>query len=160
MHVLGLPPAFVLSQDQTLRLKVRFLDRLGGYQSPRNLRNGHLHTLTDPIRVAPNSLHHGDGKKRSFARVSCDLVEQCSPNPQGPRRLRFPFFDQLVKEQQRRVCSGGLPAVCRNDKASSGEPGETEWYPREQSPSRAAAPEVRRNKLGSSPRRMGCQSPF
>ena len=119
--MLGLPPAFVLSQDQTLKLKVVILDGLEEV-TPRILRNGHLHTLTKPTEVAPSSLHHGDGKKRSFARVSCDLVEQCSPNPQGPRRLRFPFFDQLVKEQQRRLCSAGLLADCRNDKASAGEP--------------------------------------
>ena len=51
LHVLGLPPAFVLSQDQTLKLKVSILDRLGGY-SPRILRNGHLHTSTHMTRIA------------------------------------------------------------------------------------------------------------
>jgi hypothetical protein len=30
LHVLGLPPAFVLSQDQTLKLKSSILERLGG----------------------------------------------------------------------------------------------------------------------------------
>jgi hypothetical protein len=30
LHVLGLPPAFVLSQDQTLKLKVSILVWLGG----------------------------------------------------------------------------------------------------------------------------------
>ena len=34
MHVLGLPPAFVLSQDQTLKLKVLILVGLEGI-SPR-----------------------------------------------------------------------------------------------------------------------------
>ncbi len=29
LHVLGLPPAFVLSQDQTLKLKNLILERLG-----------------------------------------------------------------------------------------------------------------------------------
>ena len=43
LHVLGLPPAFVLSQDQTLKLKVSILD-FGLEVSPRILRNGHLHT--------------------------------------------------------------------------------------------------------------------
>ena len=42
MHVLGLPPAFVLSQDQTLKLKFDS-GWLGGY-SKESLRNGHLHT--------------------------------------------------------------------------------------------------------------------
>ncbi len=31
LHVLGLPPAFVLSQDQTLRLKSFILVWLGGF---------------------------------------------------------------------------------------------------------------------------------
>ena len=45
MHVLGLPPAFVLSQDQTLKLKVWIL--VGLEESLQGLlRNGHLHTLT------------------------------------------------------------------------------------------------------------------
>jgi hypothetical protein len=30
LHVLGLPPAFVLSQDQTLKLKVKIQSLLGG----------------------------------------------------------------------------------------------------------------------------------
>ena len=51
LHVLGLPPAFVLSQDQTLRLKVLILVLawrfLQGY-----LRNGHLHTNASTRSVA------------------------------------------------------------------------------------------------------------
>ena len=43
LHVLGLPPAFVLSQDQTLRLKVLILV-LAWRLSKESLRNGHLHT--------------------------------------------------------------------------------------------------------------------
>ena len=35
LHVLGLPPAFVLSQDQTLKLKVLILD-FGLEVNPRN----------------------------------------------------------------------------------------------------------------------------
>ena len=40
--MLGLPPAFVLSQDQTLKLKFDS-GWLGGH-SKESLRNGHLHT--------------------------------------------------------------------------------------------------------------------
>ena len=43
LHVLGLPPAFVLSQDQTLKLKVLILVGLEGLLQG-SLRNGHLHT--------------------------------------------------------------------------------------------------------------------
>jgi hypothetical protein len=46
LHVLSLPPAFVLSQDQTLKLKVLILDLLGGNHPRAILRNGHLHTNT------------------------------------------------------------------------------------------------------------------
>jgi hypothetical protein len=49
LHVLGLPPAFVLSQDQTLKLKVLILD-FGLEVNPRNLlRNGHLHIMTPSL---------------------------------------------------------------------------------------------------------------
>jgi hypothetical protein len=43
--VLGLPPAFVLSQDQTLKLKDLILV-FGLEVNPSILRNGHLHTVT------------------------------------------------------------------------------------------------------------------
>ena len=58
LHVLGLPPAFVLSQDQTLKLKVWILV-FGLEVNPRNhLRNGHLHNMI----FAPVSRNefHGD----------------------------------------------------------------------------------------------------
>ena len=51
MHVLGLPPAFVLSQDQTLRLKVWILVGLEG-SLQGILRNGHLHTRRTPDEQA------------------------------------------------------------------------------------------------------------
>ncbi len=50
LHVLGLPPAFVLSQDQTLKLKVSILV-LAWRLSKESLRNGHLHTK----RILPES---------------------------------------------------------------------------------------------------------
>ena len=50
LHVLGLPPAFVLSQDQTLKLKVSILV-LAWRLSKESLRNGHLHTK----RILPGS---------------------------------------------------------------------------------------------------------
>ena len=52
LHVLGLPPAFVLSQDQTLKLKDLIL--VGLEESLQgSLRNGHLHTYDPRSRVAP-----------------------------------------------------------------------------------------------------------
>ena len=63
--------------------------------------------------------------KRSARQSLVDLTDpKAQSDRQGPRRLRFPFFDQLVKEHQRRLYSAGLLADCRNDKASSGEPVE------------------------------------
>ena len=49
LHVLGLPPAFVLSQDQTLKLKAD--SGLAWRLSKESLRNGHLHTK----RILPES---------------------------------------------------------------------------------------------------------
>ena len=101
MHVLGLPPAFVLSQDQTLRLKVRFLDRLGGYQSPRNLRNGHLHTLTRTrcrAHAMVMALENADSpeSRRSYPVAG----KRISP---GLRRLRFPFFNYHLSKSARQM---------------------------------------------------------
>ena len=47
LHVLGLPPAFVLSQDQTLKLKVVILDGLEEV-TPR------IHCVTGTFTSAPN----------------------------------------------------------------------------------------------------------
>ena len=52
MHVLGLPPAFVLSQDQTLKLKSWILDGLEGI-SPRIHCVTGTFTLTRLARVSP-----------------------------------------------------------------------------------------------------------
>ena len=52
LHVLGLPPAFVLSQDQTLKLKLRFVSRLVTVYSrrvPKHI-NVALHSATKWLR--------------------------------------------------------------------------------------------------------------
>ena len=99
MHVLGLPPAFVLSQDQTLKLKSLILVWLGGF-SKESLRNGHLHT-TAPQPKSPRARRHGDGLKRRDRQSSASTVLPLarSTGPPGLRRLRFPFFYSVVKEQ-------------------------------------------------------------
>ena len=68
LHVLGLPPAFVLSQDQTLRLKVQYWFGLK-INFKDNCVTGTF-TLIRPTRVAPNAAHLVMALKRSIARVS------------------------------------------------------------------------------------------
>ncbi len=58
LHVLGLPPAFVLSQDQTLKLKAD--SGLAWRLSKESLRNGHLHT-TRLYPGCPEPKRYGDG---------------------------------------------------------------------------------------------------
>jgi hypothetical protein len=65
LHVLGLPPAFVLSQDQTLKLKSWILDGLEGI-SPRIHCVTGTFTLARPQQVAPPGSRNGDGLKRSY----------------------------------------------------------------------------------------------
>ena len=81
-------------------------------------------------------------------------------SPQGLRRLRFPFFYQLVKEQQRRMNSRRL--LCRLTRQQ--DPFRCDrWGPLVVRLSKASrglrSNEVRRNEVGSSPKRTGCQSP-
>ena len=66
LHVLGLPPAFVLSQDQTLRLKVE--PGFGLEVNPRIFCVTGTFTLDRRSRL-PRTTYHGDGLKRSIARV-------------------------------------------------------------------------------------------
>ena len=101
LHVLGLPPAFVLSQDQTLKLKADS-GWLGGY-SKESLRNGHLHTKrpSSSYPEGPGPGAYGDGLKRRDRQSSASTLRALArpSDPPGLRRLRFPFFYALVKEQ-------------------------------------------------------------
>ena len=63
MHVLGLPPAFVLSQDQTLRLKVRY------WFLAWRLIQGYCVTGTftlEPRSRLPRTGFHGDGFETQY----------------------------------------------------------------------------------------------
>ena len=63
MHVLGLPPAFVLSQDQTLRLKVRY------WFLAWRLIQGFCVTGTftlDRRSRLPRTTNHGDGLETQY----------------------------------------------------------------------------------------------
>ena len=95
MHVLGLPPAFVLSQDQTLKLKVLILD-FGLEVNPRNLlRNGHLHNMTSaPVA---RSDHHGDGIETQSSPESV-VISISRPKSARTPPSAFPFLQiQLSK---------------------------------------------------------------
>jgi hypothetical protein len=82
LHVLSLPPAFVLSQDQTLKLK----DLI----STKSLRK-----LTEylPSLGFPKAVYSPKHRQRSMY-----LTAIVSNRPQGHRRLRFSFSSSLVKE--------------------------------------------------------------
>ena len=85
LHVLGLPPAFVLSQDQTLKLNeifdrlwsLRIIDRV-----PSTLI---IQPISRPARQLASLI------KRSTAEVSFRSSSYLD-KPQGHRRLRFSFF--------------------------------------------------------------------
>jgi hypothetical protein len=61
-----------------------------------------LDDRTPHSRSHTQSDHHGDGLKRRLARVclSSEHARRHALNPPGLRRLRFPSFLSLVKEQQ------------------------------------------------------------
>ena len=65
LHVLGLPPAFVLSQDQTLKLKSCDSGRLGGSHSKDHCVTGTF-TAERINSGFPEHTRSGDGMKRSF----------------------------------------------------------------------------------------------
>jgi hypothetical protein len=81
--VLSLPPAFVLSQDQTLKLK----DLI----STKSLRK-----LTEylPSLGFPKAVYSPKHRQRSMSSFTAIV----SNRPQGHRRLRFSFSSSLVKE--------------------------------------------------------------
>ena len=79
--------------------------RLGGSHSKDFCVTGTF-THDALCQGCPESSHHGDGMKRSIRQSSVSIQPSLATprrSPQGLRRLRFPFFDQLVKEHQRRV---------------------------------------------------------
>jgi hypothetical protein len=93
LHVLGLPPAFVLSQDQTLKLnEFRF------WSAWRNHSKDHCvtGTFTQSVLtwVAPGPAHHGDGLKRS-SRQSLVQSPAALSDDRGPARAPPPAFPFL-----------------------------------------------------------------
>ena len=68
MHVLGLPPAFVLSQDQTLKLKVSIL--VGLEVTPRNLCVTGTFTQSTSVPVARSECTVVMAETQKIARVS------------------------------------------------------------------------------------------
>ena len=70
--MLGLPPAFVLSQDQTLKLKSVILDGLEEVTPSDSLCNGHLHSCCESVQIAPDASTSGDGMKHRYQPESRD----------------------------------------------------------------------------------------
>ena len=123
LHVLGLPPAFVLSQDQTLKLKVLILD-FGLEVNPRNLlRNGHLHNMT-PAPVARND-HHGDGIETQSSPESV-VIPISRPKSARTPPSAFPFLQiQLSKSKIRehKPARRRTAGFFRDDRGPTGCPG-------------------------------------
>ena len=61
LHVLGLPPAFVLSQDQTLKLKSQILDGLEGILLQGYCVTGTFTRNALKTGIASDRAHLGDG---------------------------------------------------------------------------------------------------
>jgi hypothetical protein len=84
LHVLSLPPAFVLSQDQTLKLK--------------NLISTVVTTQIDRVHLTPTDVEAVYSPKHRTGRCLFMIVKN---DPQGHRRLRFSFFLHLSKSKSR-----------------------------------------------------------
>ena len=84
LHVLSLPPAFVLSQDQTLKFKEFNLD----CHIYAKIDGG---SKTKPAFPPPGEPHHTQIWSMSLKTAPKD-------RPQGHRRLRFSLSSSLVKE--------------------------------------------------------------
>ena len=95
MHVLSLPPAFVLSQDQTLKLKnLIFWTTWIGISKEFLRLTGTFHINTSQQQVAPSSNCIGDGIYETQFRQSLikpHIITDVGSKP-GLRRLRFPSF--------------------------------------------------------------------
>ena len=106
MHVLSLPPAFALSQDQTLKLYSRHLI-IGSVITFSTLRH-RCRSVIDGVHIGTTKAETSEApcelpEKRVTAEVS--FGSNRSPIPQGPRRPRFPFF--LFTCQRARSCDPG-----------------------------------------------------
>ena len=99
LHVLGLPPAFVLSQDQTLKLKVSIL--VGLEVTPRNLCVTGTFTQSASIPVARTgcAVVMAETQRSPESRRPAGHL-RARTDPPGLRRLRFSFFNPLVKERR------------------------------------------------------------
>ena len=125
MHVLSLPPAFVLSQDQTLKLKEFDLDFhstqidrvLPGFAFPQTRWYSPKHRL-GRYRLGPLS----------------------RATPQGHRRPRFSLSYSLVKEQHRQMRSDLLQRPFAPDRVLI-RPGRCK-APKSSAPSVLAAPSM------------------
>src|SRR5690606_10718025 len=89
LHVLGLPPAFTLSQDQTLHLKL--LDRSPNFrvQSPSSPNYSlHLHALNrlGSVRTSARwtTIHLPDARTSHLRTLSKIRGEASAPSPRTP----------------------------------------------------------------------------
>jgi hypothetical protein len=84
LHVLGTPPAFILSQDQTLQQNLKLIDALFGFQGAMPVPPGECHYSMGPNPCQPSKgldepvfitlelvfFSQGDGSRRLITPVS------------------------------------------------------------------------------------------
>ena len=96
LHVLSLPPAFVLSQDQTLMLRIRFWHYLVTLELTRT---SHDRKTVIPERTTKQSVY--SHFKNVTAKVSFQTTRhQCLIIRAPTRRPRFSFFSSSIVKKQ------------------------------------------------------------
>ena len=108
MHVLGLPPAFVLSQDQTLKLRIQILTNPWKESSKGSLRFDEFPTnmkRRNPFGLRATRLLAYENARPSESRLPARL----GADTQGLRRLRFPFFTSQCQRAGGRAAKSHTP---------------------------------------------------
>ncbi len=112
LHVLGMPPAFVLSQNQTLKLKS---DKPGGIgPAGRHLWEPFLHKYTNwcclRIRTFVSN-RSGEPQRKVTLRNGINLTDR--PKPRGPRRPGRRPHVPSSNQQCQRADAFSLPVLIR-----------------------------------------------
>ena len=106
LHVLGTPPAFALSQDQTLQFDIEHITAPSSALRPRT-EQGHAHLIGEPVAYSAFKEQRQQGQERRPV-----MRDQ----PGGCLNLRTPesLWAQAKENVKRRVlpCQGLFPQVC------------------------------------------------
>jgi hypothetical protein len=115
--VLGLPPAFVLSQDQTLKLKASedaILDRRTLHISPNQAGQGKSLSMCLVLSRDQDPLNSEADTTSSRPKPLVALIcKQTSVEKQTPNRPHIPSSDILVKQRGKQIRPGAPYLVRR-----------------------------------------------